>query len=113
MPLIIILLGLCLVMLGAVAGRAFERNLWQQRLLAKAGLVDGVRELQRETAGPGRVANATGTHDVAERLDGMALEIERISEGQRFLTRLLAERELPGPRSPIAGSARSPLPPTI
>jgi hypothetical protein len=28
-------------------------------------------------------------------LDSMAVEIERISEGQRFVTRLLAEREQP------------------
>ena len=98
MPFVVLLLGLALVLIGAVAGRAFERNLWQQRLLAKAGLVDGGRELQHESAGRARVANGTGAHDVAERLDGMALEIERISEGQRFLTKLLAERDLPSAR---------------
>ena len=98
MPLIIILLGLCLVTLGAVAGRAYERNLWQQRLLAKAGLADGGGDIQRERTVPGRVASGSANHEVAERLDGMALEIERISEGQRFLTKLLAERDLPSAR---------------
>lgn len=30
---------------------------------------------------------------IEQALDSMAIEIERISEGQRFVTRLLAERE--------------------
>jgi hypothetical protein len=38
-------------------------------------------------------------HDRLERIEhaveAMAVEVERISEGQRFVTRLLAEREAP------------------
>ncbi|HLA90236.1 MAG TPA: hypothetical protein VJL28_07400 [Gemmatimonadaceae bacterium] len=50
-----------------------------------------------------RQAPAALPSDVAERLDrieraveAVALEVERISEGQRFVTKLLAERAEPG-----------------
>ena len=35
-------------------------------------------------------------------LDAIAVEVERVSEGQRFTTRLLADRAPDVPRSPIA-----------
>jgi hypothetical protein len=45
----------------------------------------------------GRLASLEG-RPTAQALDAMAVEIERIGEGQRFLTKLLTEREarLPG-----------------
>ena len=53
--------------------------------------------------------------DVAARLermeqaiDSIAVEVERISEGQRFTTKLLAERVAPPPSS---GTVMTPLPP--
>jgi hypothetical protein len=46
---------------------------------------------------------ATATPDLAARLervessiDAIALEMERVGEGQRFVTKLLSERKLPG-----------------
>lgn len=38
--------------------------------------------------------------------DAMAIEIERISEGQRFTTKLLADRTLPATQSPQGERAR-------
>jgi len=41
----------------------------------------------------GVVDPARGTAQLERAIDAIALEVERISEGQRFTTRLLAERE--------------------
>ena len=41
-------------------------------------------------------------------VEAIAVEVERISEGQRFVTRLLAERETPS--AVAAGSGRKALP---
>lgn len=50
---------------------------------------------------------ATESNQVARSLDAIAVEVERIGEGQRFLTKLLTEREA---RLPEA--IRSPTQPT-
>lgn len=39
-------------------------------------------------------------------IDSIAVEVERISEGQRFTTRLLADRNGAAPQSTPAGGAR-------
>jgi hypothetical protein len=46
-------------------------------------------------------------HQVAQALDAIAVEVERIGEGQRYVTKLLTERDA---RSPDA--IRLPTPPT-
>jgi hypothetical protein len=43
----------------------------------------------------GRVAPGMPTTDVSRGLDAIMLEVERIAEGQRFTTKLLAERRDP------------------
>ena len=113
--LMVVVVGAALVIVGAIAGRAYERNVWQQRLLGRLGVldVDG-----RQIAGSTRAARqleplppTAVDHTIA----AMALEIERIGEGQRFLTKLLTERmpsAMTRARSPIPGSVRSPIPPT-
>jgi len=53
-----------------------------------------------------RLASPEPQH-VAQALDAIAVEVERIGEGQRFLTKLLTERDA---RSPVA--IRSPTPPS-
>lgn len=40
-------------------------------------------------------------------IESMAIEIERISEGQRFVTKLLAERERSAPALPAADARQS------
>lgn len=61
---------------------------------------------RRLDRGGGRVMLPPGTAERFERmeqaLDAIALEVERISEGQRFTTRLLSERAVPGGGDPMA-----------
>lgn len=52
----------------------------------------------------GRVAQPTDLPDVSRALDAIALEVERIAEGQRFTTKVLAERRdvaAPGRHVPL------------
>ena len=61
-------------------------------------LVLGVtRYMWRRASEPARPAVSDDTArriaQMQQSIDAMAIEIERISEGQRFVTRLLAERE--------------------
>lgn len=88
-----------LATLGAVSvpvGVGFAIAWWNARTEARQ-LRDLVRVLaERREVGavgdPGRVEQA---------VEAMALEVERLAEGQRFVARLLAERpaERPQPRS--------------
>jgi len=51
------------------------------------------RELEiRRQLGPGSGLPVADTSRLEQAVDAMAIEIERITEGQRFMTRLLAER---------------------
>ena len=111
-------LGWCIIasaIIGAIIGRAHERNKWHERLLTRSEhkldepkrLVRAMDDLRRS----GPMDDAT----IAQALDAIAVEVERIGEGQRFLTRVLAERErrTGGPStSPVPGTVRSPIPPT-
>jgi hypothetical protein len=59
------------------------------------------KKWNRESAAPRAQASpdiARQLDHMTQALDAMAVEIERISEGQRFVTKLLAER----PREPVA-----------
>jgi len=76
-----------LVLIGAIVGRAYERNVWQRRLLMRSGMLVGDQALNTL-----RLPNANDPQRVSEALDAMAIEIERIGEGQRFLTTLLADQ---------------------
>jgi hypothetical protein len=59
---------------------------------------------RRIESGAGRPAIPPDVSARLERMenaiDSIAVEVERISEGQRFTTRLLSERTTPSPRSP-------------
>ena len=55
-----------------------------------------VRRLERTpVVQPGDTARDERLERIEHAVEAMALEVERISEGQRFVTRLLAEREAP------------------
>ena len=101
--------------IGVIIGRAYERDLWRQRLLDRTGLVPG--EPKRLTDAIDSVRGVANPDPVqlAQALDAIAVEVERIGEGQRFLTKLLAERENRSSAnkapSPVPGSVRSPIPP--
>ena len=66
-------------------------------------------KLKRGVAQPG--SDSQRIERIEQIVEAMAIEIERISEGQRFTTRLLAERrqdEIPAPRAREAERAITP-----
>lgn len=68
--------------LSAMAGQLYERRKWERQLLERSGLLGNPPEPQP-------------THRMEHlevAVDAMAVELERIGEGQRFVTKLLAER---------------------
>ncbi|MEO8621956.1 MAG: hypothetical protein ABI625_12875 [bacterium] len=84
MELILVVVGVSLFLIGQHIGRTSERNAWQARLLKEGG---------RPPVGPAGEAPAFDIQSIGQRLDAMALEIERIGESQRFLTRVLSQPE--------------------
>lgn len=107
--------GAFAAVLGAIAGRSHERKLWQKRFERKGIDRDEPKRLT-ETDAPLSRATQPESAQLANAIDAIAVEVERIGESQRFLTRLLAERDqrfsAPKSPSPVPGSVRSPLPPT-
>lgn len=88
--------------LSAMAGQAHERRRWERRLLERAGLLESIPGPRED-----RMAR------LEQAVDAMAVELERIGEGQRYVTRLLADREpRTTPRSPQPGAVRAVRPPT-
>jgi hypothetical protein len=49
-------------------------------------------EIRRELGYPAPGRSAADTSRLEQAVDAMAIEVERITEGQRFMTRLLTER---------------------
>jgi hypothetical protein len=91
--------------LAALAGQRYERRRLERLLLQRAGWrgLDGAKaDLDHRDAVsvsvPGPAANGESRMDQLERsIDAVALELERIGEGQRFLTKLLGERRPDAP----------------
>jgi len=104
--------------LSAMAGQLYERRKWERRLLEHAGLAG----LAPPSAALTSVSPAPRERDerlerLEQAVDAIAVEMERVGEGQRFMTRLLAERRAeraPGqtPPSPVPGAVRSAPRPT-
>ena len=104
--------------LSAMAGQLYERRKWERRLLERAGVAD----LAPPAASAPRVSPVARERDerlerLEQAVDAIAVEMERVGEGQRFMTKLLAERRgerAPGhtPPSPIPGAVRSTSRPT-
>lgn len=103
------------MIIGAIIGRAYERNKWQQRLLSRTGLPPDEPTRLTNVLHDVRAQQNPEPRELAQAIDAIAVEVERIGEGQRFLTKLLAERQpRGGPRSgnsPMPGVDRSPIPP--
>ena len=84
--------GVAGMIIGAILGRAHERDIWQRRLLEERGIPKPDSKPAAAGAAPEGIVNG---QDVAQALDAMAVEIERIGESQRFLTKLLADKPHP------------------
>ncbi|MEO7083338.1 MAG: hypothetical protein ABI442_05910 [Gemmatimonadaceae bacterium] len=80
-----------IVGMGCFTGIVTSWFKWRRKPLAGMGPEIGAR-LDQIAERLARLENA---------VDSTALEVERISEGQRFTTKLLAERSLAGPRSAV------------
>jgi hypothetical protein len=76
--------GSLLVAFAALLLLRFARRIW--RGPARPALTDSTQRLER----------------IEQALEAVAIEVERISEGQRFVTRVLTE----GNRLPAIGSAK-------
>ena len=59
---------------------AFARNIWKRG------------NEPREVRSPGNDELVRKMHELQTSMDAMALEVERISEGQRFITRVMSEK---------------------
>jgi hypothetical protein len=112
--LIVVLLAVFLpiiaLIIGAQWGRAYERSLWQGRLLHR--FVS--EEPNRLSVALDTVRASTGdSAQLAQAVDAMAAEVQRIGEGQRFLEKLLAERDGHQTRTPMSrpDAASSAAPP--
>lgn len=82
--------------LAAIAGQRYERRRIERALLARAGWkgVDGLTpEMSRSSPSLDTRTGAGRMEDLERSIDAVALELERLGEGQRFLTKLLGERK--------------------
>lgn len=90
------------ILLGRAAGWHEERSRWESRIAHS--VLDGhvIGDL-----GNSRRSGLDARDDRLEQaIEAIAIEVERVSEGQRFVTRLLAERGQPLP-SPLTQPKQS------
>jgi len=85
-------------LLAVLFGLGAQRLAWRSRPTADTSVVTR-QELE------GRLANESV--QVTRALDAISVEVERIGEGQRFLTKLLTEREAGAPEA-IRAPTKSP-----
>jgi hypothetical protein len=87
-----------LILFGAAGGIALLSGLVSAWLGAYIGARRAARKtmLEAMAAAPAR-SNEARMNQLVEAVDAIALEVERISEAQRFTARLLAERQAPAP----------------
>jgi hypothetical protein len=85
-----VLLG---ALLGQLAGRFEERKRWERTLLERAGLTDR-GERDRALSQALDKSDPMRHERLEQAIESIALEVERIAEGQRNVTRVLGERGL-------------------
>ncbi len=114
--LLILLLALLAgaAMTGAWYGRLQERAWWTRRLIER-----GINPNTLTTRGAGMPREPldpldADTDAMREAMDDMAREVERLAEGQRFLTRVLTEKRAlaeGNDDAPAASGTEPPAPP--
>jgi len=87
-----------LILFGAAGGIALVSGLVSAWLGAFIGARRAARKtlLEAMAAQPAQL-NEARLNQLVDAVDAIALEVERISEAQRFTARLLAERQAPAP----------------
>ena len=90
----IVALGVCATVATAVVtfGRAYVRGIEAQKKTSQPDLAPDVQDRMLR---------------IEQAVDAIAIEVERMSEGQRFTTRLLAERLGDQPRGIAGGPGAS------
>jgi hypothetical protein len=78
-------------------------------LAIAVGLPLAIAYARRIWRGSARPKEAPAQPEAAQRfehleqaVDAIAIEIERVAEGQRFVTKIMAERPVPAPASPLS-----------
>ena len=90
-----------LILFGAAGGIALLTGLVSAWLGAYIGARRAARKTMLEAmAASPALANEARINQLVDAVDAIALEVERISEAQRFTARLLAERH--APPAPVA-----------
>lgn len=85
---------------GAWYGRLQERAWWTRRLLER-GINPGTLYPRRSESPRAPLEPLAPDADaMRDAMDTMAQEVERLAEGQRFLTRVLTEKRALPPQSP-------------
>lgn len=85
-------------LLAVLFGLGAQRLGLRKQPIAAGDVVKRLRELETRLANP-------DTREVAQALDAIAIEVERIGESQRFLTKLVVERSA---RPPEGANASTP-----
>jgi hypothetical protein len=85
-----------MIALGSLVFLRYNHTKRQSRTLTPSAEKEILRRLDELTTHLDRIESS---------IDASAIEIERISEAQRFTTRLLAERVSPSPEPPAAPPA--------
>lgn len=106
--LLFLILAVAAAALGVMYGRLVERASWTRRLYER-GINPSTLAPRGGTAPEVSVeplgANADAMRDAMEE---MAREVQRLSEGQRFITEVLSEKRVTDDRAP---GANPPTPP--
>ena len=95
-------------LLAVLFGLGAQRLALRKKPTAGLDPVERLRQLEARLANP-------NPNQVAQALDAIAIEVERIGEGQRFLTKLFAEHEARSAErmgTPTPSAVRSSTPPT-
>lgn len=88
---------------SAIVAQVLERRKWERRFLNVSGALRGGEAYE----------GAARMERVEQAVDAIAVELERVGEGQRFVTKLLADRTARGSsHSPQPDSVPASRPPT-
>jgi hypothetical protein len=102
-------------LVGAILAQRYERRRITMRIAEIIGRGDQDLDvlLSRRFSPPPAARDDDRLSRLEQAVDAMALEVERMSEGQRFVAKLLSERSMTDAgrsRSPIPGGGKHPSP---
>jgi hypothetical protein len=96
------------ILIAATAVLAFVMGMLGGWIGSYWGARRGARKEMRKALASPPSRNDAPVAALAQTVDVMAVEVERIAEGQRFLVKLLSEREAAQMHLPASSAQRSP-----